>query len=131
MTFALRYSNLDKDSLAEQCAQNFRDIEQALRQMSSLSVRVVEPYSAAGDVTVTIPVFLDASQGAGTRGLAGNGPRAVLCTRALEIGDPGADPGAVTRVNFTWDAATGTANVFEPNGLTSGTNYRLVFLVVW
>jgi hypothetical protein len=98
-------------------SENARDTNAALgERLPTLAYQVA--YTAVGATTAMVPVKCSAR------------PFGVLLLNAQLAGGPSDDLGAVGRCNFKWDAATSSAYVYEPSGLTADTAYVLTFLVV-
>lgn len=115
----LRNTSFTGDSKADAflSAENARDANAALAERLVSFVATIE-YAARGSTTEHIPVQ------------CASRPSGVLLLNAYLKSSPGDDLGSVGRCNFVWDAATSSARVFEPSGLTANSVYVLSFLVV-
>jgi hypothetical protein len=98
-------------------SENALDANAALRERIATTV-VQIAYTAVGATTAKIPLKV------------AQRPFGVVLLNAWLATSPADDLGAVGRCNFVWDAATTSAYVFEPSGLTANTAYVLTFLVV-
>lgn len=95
-----------------------RDVGEALS--FKLEARTVEVahYTAVGSTSARLPLS------------ASNRPIAVVLVDARSYFDQGAPLTLTPNFSFVWDAASKTAQVFEPSGLTANTVYRLTYLVI-
>ncbi len=127
------HTHIPGEGGAELTAKNFRDIIQlfsAMPLLSSVKVR----YLASGVATDTIDVLWDGSRDDTLLRRAGAPPSAVILVRAQDVGDPsGNASGVVSTVNFEFRTDFGRPHVckiYEPVGLTAGSEYDLTFLFV-
>lgn len=103
--------------LVLQLGENARDVIEALKERPVRRRIVVEEYSAAGSTSARIRI------GAGGR------PWAVVL---VHVSPAYAQDTPVTcrpTLSFVWDATTKAIDVFEPEGLTADTVYRMQFSV--
>jgi len=116
----IRHSTFDAEprALAQQCSEFARDAQAELDRRPVFVPLTVEDYTATGSTSTRIRI------GAATR------PWSVTLARiAKTYGQD--EPVVCTPVlNFVWDSTTQSIDVFEPDGLTANTVYRLQFLVM-
>lgn len=107
----------DLAQLVLQLGENARDLLEALRERPARRRIVVESYTATGSTSARIRI------GAGGR------PWSVVL---VHVSPAYAQDTPVTcrpTLNFVWDSTTLAIDVFEPEGLTASTDYRLQFSV--
>lgn len=79
---------------------------------------VVERYTAVGSTSARIPIACERL------------PVGVALINARLFFDQGAPLPLTPNFNFVWDSESKLARVYEPDGLTANTDYRLTFLVI-
>lgn len=95
-----------------------RDGRDALAPKLDARPVVIERYVAVGSTSARIPIS------------ASRLPYAVPLIDARLHGDQGAPLTLTPNYSFVWDAATKTAQVYEPSGLSANVAYRLTYLVI-
>lgn len=99
-------------------SENARDSIEALRARPEMRLITVDRYTATGSTATRIRI------GAGSR------PWSVTLVRVCEVAAEDGVVIATDSKNFVWDSTTGSLDVFEPDGLTANTAYKLQFVTI-
>jgi hypothetical protein len=99
-------------------SENARATQEALMFRPATRQVTVDRYTAVGSTTTRIRI------GAGAR------PWAVQLVRVCESAAEDSAVIVTDSRNFVWDSTTQSLDVFEPDGLTANTVYKLQFLVI-
>lgn len=109
----------DAKQLAIQAGENARDSIAALSErVVGVSV-VIDPYIATGSTATLVNVIASDTR-----------PIGCLLIGAEASGAATAPLFAAGASNFVFEPSTRTVRAFEPSGLTSGTRYKLTYLLV-
>ena len=95
-----------------------RDVRDALAAQPSMRIVVVERYTADASPTARLPISCEKR------------PAAVVLVDARPYFDQGGPLPVTPNFSFVWDAASKTAQVYQPGGLTANTVYRLTYQVI-
>ncbi len=101
----------------QSASENARATLEALAQRPVQRQVTVDRYTAAGSTSTRIRI------------LASTRPWAVQLVRVCEAAAEDAPVIVTDSRNFVWDSTTQSLDVFEPDGLTANTVYKLQFLV--